>query len=274
VKYTNTIKCKTILSKSRIPGIDFGINPYTGCGHKCQYCYAVFMKKFTGHTEPWGDFVDVKINAPEVLVQQLHKLKGPRTITFGTVCDAYQPLEKKYKITRRCLEVLSKHNHTVTILTKSSLVLRDLDILKKLHNTRVSFTITSLNPLVRKVFEPGTSPPIQRFQALKILAEHRIPTRIFCAPVLPGITDSQRDIDALMWNSWQSGTRCIMFDTLNPYPKVWRNVLRLAKKHFPSSLKTLHHYHTYPRQYNRRLRLLVAQSAAKHNMEYTFIPPC
>ena len=100
------IKAKSIIVKSNLPDSDFVINPYTGCGHSCLYCYARFMKRFTNHSEPWGDFVDVKINAPELIPENTEKYRN-KTMVIGSVTDSYQPLEKKYKLTRQFLKNLS-----------------------------------------------------------------------------------------------------------------------------------------------------------------------
>src|SRR5512142_2558689 len=119
------IRAKAILSKSRIQ--DWALNAYVGCAHDCAYCYARFMKRFTGHAEPWGTFVDVKVNAVELLEREVgRKKKG--AVWISGVCDAYQPLEERYRLTRRCLEILVDHGWPVRVQTKSPLVLRDLDI--------------------------------------------------------------------------------------------------------------------------------------------------
>ena len=125
------IKAKSILTKSGIPGVDYCVNPYVGCSHGCRYCYATFMKRYTGHTEAWGSFVDVKIHAPEILQRQLKRASMGR-VMISSVTDAYQPIESKYKLTRQCLEILLQSQFPVDILTKSPLVLRDIDLIKKL----------------------------------------------------------------------------------------------------------------------------------------------
>ena len=99
------IKVKSIIVKSGLPGADFVINPYVGCVHACRYCYARFMKRFTGHLEPWGDFVDVKINGPDLIPSRLDKYKD-KSVIIGSVTDAYQPIENRYKLTRKILEKL------------------------------------------------------------------------------------------------------------------------------------------------------------------------
>ena len=190
------IHCKSILIKSGIEVVNYALNPYVGCGHGCVYCYATFMKRFTGHTEEWGTFVDVKVNAAEVLAKQMRRAQ-PGNIAIGTATDAYQPLERKYQITRACLEVLTTYNFPVSILTKSGLVLRDLDLLRRLKDVEVGFTITTLNEEVRRVFEPRSPPASVRLAALGQLAEAGIKTWAFCGPLLPFLSDSEKQMDVL-----------------------------------------------------------------------------
>jgi DNA repair photolyase len=263
----NEVKCKSILTKSGISSIDYAINPYYGCAHKCQYCYAVFMKRFTGHTEPWGEFVDVKINAPEVLARQAKRVKTRSRISFGTVCDPYQPLELKYQITRQCLEILEPYRHSLSILTKSTIVVRDIDILKALHKVKVTFTITTLDERIRQIFEPGAPPTEQRFKALRTLSHKGIRTGVFAAPVLPYLSDSTKALDHIFKAAKLAGAESIMFDTLNPYPRVWRNVRKLIKTHFPEAIEQYDYFYEHRRMYKIRLRKRIAACAAKHNME-------
>jgi DNA repair photolyase len=176
------IEAKTILSKSQI--YDYALNAYVGCQHQCLYCYAKFMKRFTGHREPWGAFVDVKINAPELLAREVNKKRKGRVWISG-VCDAYQPLEKKYLLTRRCLEILVEEGWPITIQTKSPLVLRDLAILKRAADIEVGFTITTADEKVRRLFEPGAPPIAKRVEALGILHKEGIRTFVMIAPLLP-----------------------------------------------------------------------------------------
>jgi DNA repair photolyase len=232
------------------------------------------MKKFTGHTEPWGDFVDVKINAPSILEKQLTRLKKTSRILIGTVCDAYQPIEKKYQITRKCLTRLIPYKHKISILTKSPLVLRDLDIFKELKDIEIGFTITSLDPRVRRVFEPGTSPPEQRFDALRELSKNRIRTWVFVAPVLPYFCDSKRAITSIIQRTRDAGARHIMFDTLNPYPKVWKNVNRLVKKHFPEAIGHLRAFRDDADHYHNKLRRMITQIGFQNMMPCKFAFGC
>jgi len=226
------IECKSILSKSGITGVDYAINPYVGCAHGCVYCYAVFMKRFTGHKEEWGTFVDIKVNAPDVLTRQLRRAK-PGNISFGTVTDAYQPLEREYGVTRACLEALLDHPHPISILTKSALVLRDLDLIKKLKDVEVAFTITTLDEEVRRRFEPGASPIAARLEALRAFSEAGIPTWAFCGPLLPGITDDETSLDTLFAQLKRAGVGYVLVDSLNLRGAVWGRLSRLLRAHYP-----------------------------------------
>ncbi len=177
-------RARSVLSKSGISGIDYCINPYTGCSHGCKYCYATFMKRFTGHGEAWGSFVDAKINAPEILQRQMNK--APRgNIMISSVTDPYQPVEGQYKLTRQCLEVLLAYQFPVSILTKSSLVLRDLDLIRKFKDIEVGITITTDDDKIRKIFEPNAPPVEARIRGLKELSASGVKTYAFIGPVLP-----------------------------------------------------------------------------------------
>lgn len=177
------IYAKSVLSKSQV--YDYALNPYVGCSHACRYCYAVFMKRFTGHWETWGSFVDVKINAPQLLAKEIMKKRMGRVWVSG-VCDPYQAAEKKYRLTRQCLEILLGNGWPVTIQTKSALVLRDSDILQKSEEVEVGFSISTADEAMRKIFEPGASPIGERISALKSLHAEGIKTYAMIAPILPG----------------------------------------------------------------------------------------
>jgi len=179
------VKVKSILTKTGIPGIDYCINPYVGCSHGCRYCYATFMKRFTAHTEAWGSFVDVRINAPEVLQKQLTRKNRSGHIIISSVTDPYQWVEGKYKLTRQCLEVLLPYKFSISILTKSPLVLRDIDLFKKFGDIEVGVTITTDDEKIRKIFEPHAPPIGARINALKNLHDNGVKTYAFIGPVLP-----------------------------------------------------------------------------------------
>jgi DNA repair photolyase len=177
------IQAKTILSKSKV--YDYVINPYVGCQHACSYCYARFMKRFTGHKEPWGEFVDVKINAPDLLREEITR-KKPGRIWLSGVCDPYQPLEARYELTRNCMRILAQSRWPVTVQTRSPLVLRDIDILKEGRDFEVGLSVTTADDSIRKLFEPKAPAIIDRIRALDELHKVGIRTYAMIAPTLPG----------------------------------------------------------------------------------------
>jgi DNA repair photolyase len=181
---TREIYAKSILSKSGIGGIDYCINPYVGCANACSYCYASFMKKYTGHTEPWGAFVDVKMNAPDLLARQTRRPRAGRVV-LSSVTDPYQPAEATYRVTRGCLEVLAGTALSVDVLTKSPLVVRDVDLFQKMDDVEVGITITTDNDSIRRIFEPKAPAIGKRIEALKTLHDNGIRTYAFIGPLLP-----------------------------------------------------------------------------------------
>jgi DNA repair photolyase len=176
-------QAKSILSVSKV--YDYVINPYVGCQHGCSYCYARFMKRFTGHKEPWGEFVDVKVNAPDLLRVEIARKKRGRTWVSG-VCDPYQPLEARYELTRGCLGILAQHNWPVIVQTRSPLVLRDMDVLKQGRDFEVGLSITTADDDIRRLFEPRAPAIEDRIRALDRLHEAGIRTYAMIAPMLPG----------------------------------------------------------------------------------------
>ena len=175
---------RTVLTKTAIPGLDYCINPYVGCGHGCRYCYATFMKRFTGHMEPWGEFVDVKVNAPHLLRRQLKRARRG-VVSLSTVTDPYQPLEKKYKLTRECQEALLERQFTVSLLTRSSLCLRDMDLFKRFEKIEVGLSVTTHDEPIKKIFEPHSPSIASRIRALTALRREKIGTYAFIGPMLP-----------------------------------------------------------------------------------------
>jgi radical SAM mobile pair protein B len=194
------IEVKTVMTKSNLPVADFSVNPYVGCTHACKYCYASFMKRFTNHPEPWGSFVDVK-TWPEI--KNAGKFAGKEAF-FGSVTDCYQPCEAKYKRTRTLLEQLQGSGISVSISTKSDLVLRDLDLIKTFPYARVSWSINTLDEGFRKEMDRGVSIE-RRLEAMRQFYEAGVQTTCFISPIFPGITDVQdiilraKDFCNLVW---------------------------------------------------------------------------
>lgn len=174
---------KNILNASKI--YEYTINPYTGCVHGCHYCYARFMKRFSGIDEEWGRFVYAKINAPDLLSREI-KRKKKGEVWISGVCDPYQPVEKKYELTKKCLEILINNHWPVVIQTKSTLILRDLKLLKSSPYMDVYLTITTGDDKIRTLFESNAPSVEDRINTLKILYQEGVKTHIMIAPLLIG----------------------------------------------------------------------------------------
>jgi len=192
----NEVEAQSILSDSGIYSVDYALNPYTGCAHGCNYCYATFMRKYTDHASPWGSFVDVKINAPQLLEKELLR-KKPGSVLLSSVTDPYQPVEEKYQLTRKVLKRLAPSKFTATILTKSDLVTRDQDLLQqfKAEQIDVGFTINFTSEEDRQLWEPGASSIDKMFEAIRKLAKNDIPIYVHVGPYFPGITNLETILD-------------------------------------------------------------------------------
>ena len=188
---TRIVEAKSILSKSNLPVCDYSANSYVGCSHACRYCYASFMKRFSGHDEPWGQFVDVKRWKP---LKNARKHDGQQ-VFVGSVCDPYMPEEAEYGRTRALLEELVGSGMEVSIQTKSDLVLRDIDLISQLPGARVGFSINTLDEGFRSDMDAAV-PLARRLAAMKELHNAGIRTTCFISPIFPGITDAPAIIEA------------------------------------------------------------------------------
>lgn len=178
------IQTKNPLTKSDLPVSDYSLNPYLGCEHGCKYCYACFMKRFTGHEEPWGSFVDVKYWKPLIHPERY----AGKEVFLGSVTDPYQPAEEKYRRTRAVLEELSGSGVKLSIATKSDLVLRDLDLIQSFPEARVSWSINTLDERFKDDMDKAVSIG-RRLTAMKAFHDAGVRTTCFISPIFPGITD-------------------------------------------------------------------------------------
>ena len=186
----NEITVNDYLTKSNLPDSDYVINPYVGCTHGCKYCYASFMKRFTGHKENWGDFIDIKrCNKPI----DLKKISG-KNVFLSSVTDCYNQYEKDYCITRNILEQLVDSDCNLSISTKSKLILRDIDLLKQMKNLIVCMSINTLNEKFRSDMD-NASTIKERMDTLKELHNNGIYTVLFMSPIFPYITEWKEIID-------------------------------------------------------------------------------
>ena len=192
---------KTALNAVKGMPFDWSLNPWSGCAHKCAYCFARAYHARYREKNVGSDFdsnIEVRVNIADVLRKELHR---PRegSLAIGTATDPYQPIEGKYKLTRRCLEALVDHPMPTSIVTKGPLVVRDIDVLQKLDaktDLTVYFSVPCVDEEVARKTDPGTAPPRQRLRALRMLRDAGIDAAVLCMPVLPGISDSEESLDA------------------------------------------------------------------------------
>lgn len=185
------IEVKDYVTKSNLPSSDFVINPYIGCPHGCKYCYARFMKRFTGHQEEWGSFLDIKRCSKKI---NINKIKE-KSVFLSSVTDCYNPYEEKYELTRDILKQLVDVDCELSISTKSKLILRDIDLLKQMKNLKVSISINTLDEKFKCDMDQASSIK-ERIETLKILHENGIYTILFMSPIFPYITDFKQIIEA------------------------------------------------------------------------------
>jgi len=263
------ITCKTLLNKSDLA--DFTLNCYVGCSHRCLYCYARYMKKFRNRPEDWGHFVDVKINAPQALTSQIKKIKQPGEVFMSSICDAWQPLEAKYRLSRTCLKILLESGFTVSILTKSSLILRDFDLLAKYKTSSLGMTITSLIPNLQVALEPYASPAKDRLNTLKKAAEKGIETWAFLGPLIPEFTDTEANLEGLFSALESLNLAKIYIDKLNPRWGVLDTLKRglASRREDYLKIRLMLYKATQPAkylEYSRQLKRKVPQIAARFNL--------
>ncbi|MHA1617233.1 MAG: radical SAM protein [Candidatus Njordarchaeales archaeon] len=221
VEYAKS-RVRTIMAKSKLYGVDYAINPYIGCEHGCVYCYARFVYISMGKDPlEWGKRVVAKANAVELLKREVVRNRRG-VVLISSVTDPYQPLERREFLTRRILEVLHRYGYPVVILTKSDLVLRDIDLFKKFSEIEVGLTITSLNDDVREIFEPMAPKPENRIRALKMLVKEGIRTYALIGPLLPLFVD--KEIDSLLETLADIGVGRILVDKLNLKAKNWVSI--------------------------------------------------
>lgn len=229
------VRCRTLLNRCSID--DYSFNCYTGCEHACAYCYARFMQRFHPHAEPWGRFVDVKINAAEILARQLRRLP-PGDVFTCSACDGWQPIEEHYQLTRRCCELLLAAGFRLSALTKSRLILRDLDVFTG-NDVRVGVTITTPDEHWAKIWEPAASSVADRIEVLRQAKARGLATSVMFGPLLPQISDTEEALAGLFSIAAEANVDQVWTDILNPRPRVWTSVQEVLRRHRPD----LHEYY-------------------------------
>lgn len=222
------VRCSSATTPSRLPGLDRALNPYRGCAHSCAYCYAQDVTRFETD-RPWGSVIEVKVNIVQRLKRELERGLGG-VYGVGTVTDPYQPLEERYQLTRGCLSMLKRYGAQASVLTKSDLVTRDIDLFRGWDGVEVGVTIACLDERIARVVEPGASNPRSRFEALSELAEAGVDVYLMAAPIIPGISDSKRMLEALIGAAADAGVGRVMWDPWNPKPIAARRLSGVTEK--------------------------------------------
>ena len=253
------IAVKNVVTKSNLPVCDYAVNPYVGCTHACKYCYACFMKKFTGHTEEWGTFLDVKLwNA----VKNPQRYAG-KSFFMSSVTDPYNPQEEIYRRTRTFLETFQGVDIHLSLQTKSDLILRDLDLIKTFKHIRVGFSINTLDEGFKNDMDNAVS-IARRLAAMKTLHAAGIRTTCFISPIFPGITDVPAIIDAA-----KDFCNLIWLENLNLRGNFKPKIFAYVKEKYPQLLPLYEEiYQRKNRRYWSQLNDAVAAYAAKNHLEY------
>ena len=253
------IDVKGIMTKSNLPVADFSVNPYVGCSHACKYCYASFMKRFTNHHEPWGEFIDIK-NWGEI--KNPSKYAGKEAF-IGSVTDPYQPCERKYERTRTLLKQLQGSGISVSIATRSDLVLRDIDLIRTFPNARVAISINTVDEEFRKEMDRGATIE-KRLDTMKQLYEAGIKTTCFISPIFPGITDVEAIID-------RAKDRCnlVWLENLNLRGDYRVVIMNWIHENHPELDEFYHQiYSKKSREYWSELDIKLRKYAEKNHMPY------
>ena len=253
------IKVSNYLSKSNLPGFVFVINPYIGCSHACLYCYASFMKRITNHSENWGSFIDIKLTDKEL---DLKKIQN-KNIFMSSVTDCYLPLEKDYLITRNILEELERVSCNLTISTKSSLILRDLDILKRFKNLTICISINTVDERFKNDMDKASSIK-ERINTLKVLHENNIHTVAFVSPIFPYITNIEDIVKATKYyvdEYW--------FENLKLRGEYKKDILNYIKNNYKELYsKYVDIYFNLNMTYWKDLRIDIKNICNKYNLKY------
>lgn len=253
------VETKNIMTKSSLPVGGYSVNPYVGCTHGCKYCYASFMKRFTGHTEPWGTFLDVK-HWPEIKNPQ--KYRGQRVV-IGSVTDGYLPQEEQFRNTRKLLEQLRGSEAEILICTKSDLVVRDLDLLKQLGKVTVSWSINTLDEAFHQDMDKAVSIE-RRLAAMKTVYDAGICTVCFISPVFPGITDF-----TAIFHRVKHQCDLVWLENLNLRGGFKQDILDYIQEKYPDLLPLYRAiYQKGDRSYFRELEEQAARLAAENDCPF------
>jgi DNA repair photolyase len=274
-----TLPARSLLNRCtgvRMP-FTWTINPYRGCEFACKYCYARYTHEFMEMRDgaEFEQKIYVKQHAAELLRQELRRVKPGESIALGTATDPYQPAERRYEITRRILEEFARHRgFELGIVTKSNLIVRDLDLLREVARNNVlsiHITITTLNVELARILEPRAPRPDLRMAAVREISEAGINVGVSCSPVLPGITDSPADLEALVREASAAGARHIFANPLFLKPCSAAVFLPFLEQQFPQLVESYRQRYQdrafLPASYSKRISQLVSRLRQKYGIK-------
>jgi DNA repair photolyase len=252
------------------------INPYRGCEFACKYCYARYTHEFMEMRDgaEFEQKIFVKQHAADLLRQELRQVKRGEEIAIGTATDPYQPAEKKFEVTRAILEELARHSGLeIGIVTKSNLVLRDVELLRQISKTSklfVNLTITTMNVELARILEPRAPRPDLRMDAMRRLNQAGVNSGVICAPVLPGITDSPRDLEAVVRAVSEAGGKYVFSNSLFLKPCSAAVFMPFLEKEFPRLVESYRQRFKdgafLSSSYRKRLSQLMARLREKYGI--------
>jgi DNA repair photolyase len=273
-----TLTVRSLLNRCTVERMPFTwtINPYRGCEFACKYCYARYTHEFMEMRDgvEFEQKIFVKQHAADLLRQELRHVKPGEEIAIGTATDPYQPAERRFEVTRTILEEFARHKGLeIGIVTKSNLVLRDIDVLKqaaKNNKLFVNLTITTLNADLARILEPRAPRPDLRLEAMQKLNEAGVNAGVICAPVIPGITDSPRDLEALVRATAEAGGKYIFANSLFLKPCSAAVFMPFLEKEFPQLVESYRERYKdrafLPASYRKRLSHLMARLRQKYGI--------
>lgn len=273
-----TLPVRSLLNRCTVERMPFSwtINPYRGCEFACKYCYARYTHEFMEMRDgiEFEQKIFIKQHAADLLRQELRQVKSGEEIAIGTATDPYQPAERRFEVTRAILEEFSKHKaFDIGIVTKSNLVLRDTELLREVSKRNqlfVNLTITTLNADLARILEPRAPRPDLRLEAVSKLNEAGIDVGVICAPVLPGITDAPRDLEALVRATARAGGKYIFANSLFLKPCSAAVFLPFLEQEFPhlvASYRERYNNRAFlPNSYRKRLSQLMGRLRQKHGI--------
>jgi DNA repair photolyase len=268
--------CKTALNPVRGMPFRWSLNPYTGCAHRCTFCYVRAFERRADRPsgEEYGRSIRVKVNVAEILRAELARTSWRReSVAIGAATDPYQPVEGRYGLTRACLQTLAEARTPFSIITRNPMIVRDLDVLRDAAvraSVSVSFSVPTIDDRVWRCTEPGTPPPRQRLRAVARLVEAGIEAGVGMAPILPGLSDRPEQLAAVVRAAREAGATHVWASMLHLRPGTREHFLEALARDWPEQLES------YERLYARRAYLrseeaqrvsaLVAQLRREHGV--------